>query len=280
MLSEALQVSRLGQHLCASDGGLYERQIALDAITAGAYAMRDALNQGTDLEAAAEGLKNLRFQPDQWRTSLRIEYGKLDGLITEARHQTQDSFAGVVPNWMRFTIKRNFFKAEWLAAVRPLDQAFAGDWTAAAKGTIAFRKDTGPRCPCCMDQREIWLSAHGGGKILLLEVLSLYSPTFERTIRAHILLELVRLQVALRRYEVAEGHLPNTLAELCPRFLDKVPTDPYSGKSLLWEPGKKALYSVGSDGTDEGGTLDDSEYGEFRDRRGQDLGLYYWWAKK
>ena len=70
--------------------------------------------------------------------------------------------------------------------------------------------------------------------------------------------------LGIERYRLAKGSLPKELAELAPRYIDKVPIDPFDGKPVrykLTEPGY-IVYSVGADGTDEGGL----EKGQRKDR--------------
>jgi hypothetical protein len=99
---------------------------------------------------------------------------------------------------------------------------------------------------------------------------------FEKTSRIHILLHIImpalsrvttldlrniaqlrtaRVGLAIERYRLATGKLPDTLAELVPTYLDAVPKDPFDGKELRYkklEPGF-VVYSIGVDGSDDGG---------------------------
>jgi hypothetical protein len=61
---------------------------------------------------------------------------------------------------------------------------------------------------------------------------------------------------ALERYRLANGKLPDTLDQLSPKFLDRVPMDVCNGEPLIYHPGAGrnfALYSVGWNLTDDGG---------------------------
>ena len=62
--------------------------------------------------------------------------------------------------------------------------------------------------------------------------------------------------IALKRFQLKHGQLPNALSELAPDFLSGVPLDPYDGLPLRYR--LKAdetflLYSIGEDGVDDGG---------------------------
>ena len=66
--------------------------------------------------------------------------------------------------------------------------------------------------------------------------------------------------LALRCYTVENGQPPERLADLVPDYLSELPKDPYSGKPLLYRRNAKGyvLYSVGSDGRDDGGQPGDN----------------------
>ena len=67
--------------------------------------------------------------------------------------------------------------------------------------------------------------------------------------------EAARAALAVERYRLSEGTLPESLTDLVPRFLEGVPADPYAGGPMLYESraGGFVVYSVGLDGRDDGG---------------------------
>jgi hypothetical protein len=99
---------------------------------------------------------------------------------------------------------------------------------------------------------------------------------FDKTSRIHVLLHTImhelsnctiidlriaaqlrtaRAGLAIERYRLAAGKLPESLAKLMPTYLDAVPKDPFDGKDLRY---KKlgtgfVVYSIGKDGNDDGG---------------------------
>lgn len=63
---------------------------------------------------------------------------------------------------------------------------------------------------------------------------------------------------ALERYRLAHGQFPETLETLSPQFMDKAVVDPITGDPLKYqrtEDGWFVLYSVGWNGTDDGGKV-------------------------
>jgi hypothetical protein len=78
----------------------------------------------------------------------------------------------------------------------------------------------------------------------------------QRIIRTETGCLVVGTAIALKRFQLKHGKLPETLGELVPEFSRSVPIDPYDGKPLRYHPnadGTYLLYSIGEDGKDDGG---------------------------
>ena len=84
-------------------------------------------------------------------------------------------------------------------------------------------------------------------------------PALFRGVLAHIQsrakLRAARTATAVQRFRLDHGRLPGSLSELTPRYLDKVPKDPFLGKPLRYAttPAGYVTYSVGEDRVDDGG---------------------------
>ncbi len=76
--------------------------------------------------------------------------------------------------------------------------------------------------------------------------------------------------LAIERYRLAQGHLPESLENLVPACMEVVPKDPFDGRSLRYFTRENGfvVYSIGDDLTDNGGAERDSQK---RDRRGKPL---------
>ena len=61
--------------------------------------------------------------------------------------------------------------------------------------------------------------------------------------------------IAVQRYHLASGKLPETLSQLVPAYLDGVPEDPFDGRPLRYKKLAEGyvVYSIGHDGKDDGG---------------------------
>jgi hypothetical protein len=67
--------------------------------------------------------------------------------------------------------------------------------------------------------------------------------------------------LAIERYRLAKGSLPEKLDDLVPTYLKAIPQDPFDGKPLRYKKLAKGyvVYSVGDDGEDNGGAEKNSE---------------------
>ncbi len=63
--------------------------------------------------------------------------------------------------------------------------------------------------------------------------------------------------LAMERYRLGNGALPESLDELVPEYLDSVPLDPFDEKPLRYatKDGYVVIYSVGENGVDDGGDV-------------------------
>jgi hypothetical protein len=78
-------------------------------------------------------------------------------------------------------------------------------------------------------------------------------PIQDLRVRTH--LDLARTALAIERYRLATGRLPDRLESLVPQYLDRVPTDPFDGQSIRYERLERGyvVYGVDEDGRDDGG---------------------------
>lgn len=81
---------------------------------------------------------------------------------------------------------------------------------------------------------------------------------FNKALHAEVTREVVLTAIAIKRYQLRNGTLPDSLSDLVPSFLDKPTLDPVDGNPLRYrlnQDGSFVLYSIGNDGVDNGGSL-------------------------
>ena len=90
-------------------------------------------------------------------------------------------------------------------------------------------------------------------------LLHLIIPALSRVaildLRSIAQLRNARVALAIERYRLAAGKLPDALADLVPDYLDSVPEDPFDGDELRYRKLEVGfvVYSIGEDLSDDGG---------------------------
>jgi len=83
-----------------------------------------------------------------------------------------------------------------------------------------------------------------------------FTPIIIKYRRRAAELRATAVVLALRQYQQAEQHSPQTLQDLVPKYLSEVPVDPFDGKPLRYRvrtDGRWIVYSVGPNQLDENG---------------------------
>jgi hypothetical protein len=91
--------------------------------------------------------------------------------------------------------------------------------------------------------------------ILLHAIMPALSRITTINLRNIAQLRTARLALAIERYRLAAGRLPEALTELVPSYLDAVPADPFDGKEMRYKKLETGfvVYSIGEDLSDDGG---------------------------
>jgi hypothetical protein len=90
-------------------------------------------------------------------------------------------------------------------------------------------------------------------------IVSQFMPSFHRSVELDLTnavrIEIARTAIAVQRYRLTHGRLPEQLAELTPTFLAEIPQDAYDGQPLRYAKLATGfvVYSVGPDRSDDGG---------------------------
>lgn len=91
--------------------------------------------------------------------------------------------------------------------------------------------------------------------VLLHILMPAISRVYTIELRGIAHLRSARVALAVQRYRLASGKLPDTLGDLVPAYLQAVPTDPFDGKELRYKKLEAGfvVYSIGEDLSDDGG---------------------------
>ena len=63
--------------------------------------------------------------------------------------------------------------------------------------------------------------------------------------------------IAIERYRLQNGRIPDALADICPTYIKSIPPDPFTGQTLLYirDDQSYTIYSTGFNRTDDGGAV-------------------------
>jgi hypothetical protein len=208
--------------------GSHEKFVSFLSMTSifsgGASASGSGSSWLPDWEEMTEGARN-RAAEMLWRSSLSYddEFNTLqtDQIILESLRQMQTNQSG-------------FFKADYDVMTNRLFKL------PPVRGGKIAAVMTALKIPDCSDS-----FLDGGLQSAVL-----------KTLRMEVTRDLAVTAIALKRYELKHGQLPEKLEQLVPEFLSAVPIDCFYGKPLhyrLQPAGTFLLYSVGEDGHDDGG---------------------------
>lgn len=110
-------------------------------------------------------------------------------------------------------------------------------------------------------QLNWWESLRAGTGHVVVEMFVLANlKAMGACLETNTQLSLTQAHLAIFAFRAEKGAFPETLDELVPRFLDRVPVDPFGGKSLRYSRQKGLIYSIGSDYVDAGGSAEEGEY--------------------
>ncbi len=233
-------------------------------------AVERALAQG---EPAREDL--IRFAPlleseDAFPDLLITARGERAGAqaLFDAIESVEVSMAELAdrrPDWQERLL--GFFYRENVRAEHPTMLALMSKWVAIARLPMPEQADAEQRF-----NREI--NSLPETAILTRLLLPNLTKLGETSRRKHAYLRCLYVALAAEGYRREKLVWPDTLDQLCPKYLPEIPLDPFDGllvRYLRWQDGV-LVYCVGQDARDNSGNLDP----ENRDQPGADIGIRLW----
>jgi hypothetical protein len=97
-------------------------------------------------------------------------------------------------------------------------------------------------------------------------LLDAMDQSLDKAVASQVTVTLAKVACALERHRLAHARYPETLDELTPRFLSRIPPDPVNGGPLHYrrdDPDRFVLYSVGLNQQDDGGVPSVPSHGSF-----------------
>lgn len=241
-------------------GALHTVQKVLQADEVTPAMLRDVLVQLRTLKGP---------QTEQYQKAIRVDYAWFkDGVRKFSNREIMG--IGQLPSSCEFLAPR-FFKRNQTLAYRvrldtPVMTALGLGWKFALPAIEArTAKVESMHDPYSL---LFFMNPNFSGQSSILHTLAL--PTMRPQLNHR---EELMLQLALRLHELEHARLPATLDALVPAYLPTVPVDVISGTPFLWNAKLQVLYTVGKNGMDDGGSINDE-----RPERGLDWGVKYLWS--
>lgn len=234
---EALQTGKL------TDAQLRELQEAferVDLLSDGALSVRG--DRATANDIISETRKDIRAWTGTRNTNRLDEFGEMFGqMLSEPKAGFREMMDRYPKYWAwcwvgSYDDERKFLQNDTTIA-RSLDETKRTGWNPAMEPKIIEETDA-LHSSWMFDMTSALLR---GAKKFVME-----QSEVSLTITA----------IALERYRLKHGTLPQTLSELAPEFVKTVPMDYEDGKAVRYSlrgDGTYLLYSVGDDGRDDGG---------------------------
>jgi len=159
-----------------------------------------------------------------------------------------------------------------LGWLRQNQVALARMYTSLLKALRAEVNDTSPaRFPTSVVRAGAERFEHRSGSVFTV-LAKLLIPALAsaeaKAAKNQTTIQLAITACALERHRLAHSSYPETLDQLVPAFLPKLPLDPMTGQPFHYRrtgDGWFLLYSVGEDGKDDGGVLRAEKGGPFKD---------------
>ncbi|MEZ0385603.1 MAG: hypothetical protein ACAI34_00950, partial [Verrucomicrobium sp.] len=275
-----LSLAKLGHGLSLSEGLSLHHLVAVRAHTTAFTLLEQTLSDGDapdDVLKAAQA--HLTHFPTASRAAfafaLQGEYLSFKRILPQVSREGLGKLSdGTTPGpaFLGHRIKPNQTLTLYLTHTQPLLECLDQSWLAAFSvqqrldQDLARLRNEAKNLSCYMD-------ANFGGKALLLISLPVTARVLERCMMSEAWHGEVLIMIGMRRFELQHGRLPDKLDELVPDYLATVPEDPFNRVPLRWNSEFKAVYSLGSNCTDEGGAID-----SLKRSNGKDMGGYYWWS--
>lgn len=255
----ALVSLRFSDHQIGGAGSLISLLVAITSQTATYSSVENIIDHGAPDDVLEEFSSALANEPEigaALRHCIRIEFSLLGGAIDRAKTKDPDQWDDLMdlmdlphpPN--RLLFKRNRTINGFAKAYREL---------IAASKLLPIERPFALEIELEGNSRRFSSNAFGDYLIgsttpIFWQMLS--APDFRLANR-----RLLRTKIAVLRYQIATGSLPGTLNALVPNYFDAVPLDPFDGKPVRYDPTRGAMWVIGQDLIDDGGTIKPDEKG-------------------
>jgi hypothetical protein len=255
----ASQAYRLGRKMLKEPGSLIDGLIALGVGRMGLDSYMRIVRDGASVAEVRQWRENdggWRFGHDSLIMTMAGEYGQVERMLAELTPMTLTKLSELVgadpgpsllnnrtmpgilyqPNRTVVEIQQAY--EHWLGALEePV-------WEREATVFESHMEELRGRLPFCRNAVGIMMLA------LFFPAVDSVANSWEE---ADLLAAMIEPVAALQAYRRATGALPESLEVLVPAYLEAAPVDLFDGNPMKYSQERGIVYSVGSDGVDDGG---------------------------
>ncbi|CAN5868379.1 hypothetical protein BH11VER1_BH11VER1_37040 [soil metagenome] len=282
-LTTCLQLIRFGHAREGAQGAIIERSQASASVRAGKEALQDILaldnvNEST-LAEIQQALAALEPSREDFMMTLKIEEHCVKKMIQALKTGEVGSMgSGMTPLGIEgLLLKPNLTLASKVYYVNPVLEGLKTGWK---EGWLASQR---MKRECDVRSRN-WLlfrvDPNAYGNLHTQGTRSFIVHACEEALAEVTSTRQMVLMLALRRYELSEGKLPDSLEQLAPRYLPVVPLDPFDDAPMRWNPKTRVIYSIGEDAKDDGGKAKLELTYRVKTLSKRDLCMIYWWSEE
>jgi hypothetical protein len=216
------------------------------------------------LQPIAQGLVEHRWSDDQLKI-LEEDLQKIDLLSSTKRCFEGERDFCLNPFFAWFK-PRGWSRMEQLNFNRALD-----DDILPRIDLLSQRIDPAVNNACDLAIAQLSPHAFLHHRLFAAMTLTSYGNSSTKTAATQTDVDEVMIACALERFHLTQGHYPNSLDDLTPQFASALPHDIINAQPFHYRrtsDGKFVLYSVGWNGTDDGGTMATNKAGNLDNMRG------------
>lgn len=263
-LEDAQRVSRLGRLVTTSNDGVLSLLIGGRTLSYGLYLYRAAAAAAAEVREVPNTLQEVPTATELKDAVRRAAALELHGMTAFLRGLRQGRVPhGLAPHWAGMDKRLALLRVP-MPYVKPnMVHNDVGDWL---RQHLRRLESWSAKAPSAEEENLLGFDSLEGritsldfvrnpvGTIVMYMLVPSLDEVVELCHRKVMERRMTRLFLALRRYHLEHGRLPQTLDELAPRYVEEVPLDPFVEAPFHYEPDAETphLYSVGPDGETAG----------------------------
>ena len=261
-IEEALGILKLGKRIEEGGGTLIHKLVALAAGRSGLKVLHQILEtqpvESAELIAIADEVEKTKLNPRDFADAFRVEYQmhkNIYGDLDAGRLSTSDlrSFESANRN-EKGTSPAFFQKNKTINQLGDALRLAIVDAEGIPGEQVYQKQAIDPLIEKKANMYRLLVSPNAVGNIMLSVSLPAYHKMSHGHAHSRASRELLLVYIAAQRFRNDETRSVGSLGELVPKYLDRIPEDPFDGNPIRFNPETRRVYSVGSDFKDEQGS--------------------------